>query len=103
MVQTRSVLKRIKSGQVDDNDRALPQDNTVELPPDGGAPPPAKRRRRESGGARAPKKSRQAKAGYSIQMNLDVLYLVRFAFFLFLLLKRRGDDRFASLCILWTS
>lgn len=89
MVETRSVAERVKSAQVDDDgNRVLYHDPTVEPLADDGAPPPVKKRRREC--EQAPKKSRRRKRGDILQLNLDVLYIVRgfpFAFILDSLFK----------------
>ncbi|KAG8221238.1 hypothetical protein J3R82DRAFT_1400 [Butyriboletus roseoflavus] len=75
MVHRRSAADRIASGQVHDDDEGmLPQDYTVELPPEGCAAPPGKKRRRE--GREVPKKRLRREKGGLCQLNLDELYII---------------------------
>lgn len=75
MVQPRSATDRIASGQVYDKDRALAQENTLELLPAGAAASPPKKRRRDA--TEAPKKRRRGEQGGLCRLNLDELYIVR--------------------------
>ena len=75
MVQPRSSVTRIASGQVHDKNRILPQENVIELPPGDSVRPPAKKRRREV--ADAPKKRHRGEQRGLCELNLDELYIVR--------------------------
>lgn len=66
---------RIESGQVRDDDGALPQDSAIEPSPGGDPSSPTKKRRRLDA-TESPKKRRRRKREELCQLNLDVLFLV---------------------------